>query len=453
MNFTTTERGNVVLVYLGFEYSRSRSFIGVVTLRCRQHYTTKCHANIMTKEDCTTIVRPPSKHSHDSCPQKIQANIAKNDMKIKMREVIATPQNVMGDTLRALSMDILAHLPKKSSIVRSLNNHRQIDSTPNPTGPDFVIPVKYLSFVLHDSGANDANRILAVGDRDLLLELDKDTIYGDGTFDKSPEIFYQLYTWHAKIGTSYPPCIYFLLRKKDTETYHRMFQILKDLLPRLSPIKILVDFEKACMTSARVSFPEADVKGCYFHLCQSLIRKVNSVGLKNAYESNINTKLMLKSLCALAFVPGSDVRNVFDIVAATFPDEESYNDILTYFLSTYIEGAVGRPPQFPIGCWNHVDAAAEQTPKTTNCCEGFHNALNAIFHCSHPSVWNLFDGLRRDAACHRLILANAQAGRSEVKKKKYVSLHQAVAMAVESYSINFGEEDKLKYLRRLANLQ
>jgi hypothetical protein len=68
--------------------------------------------------------------------------------------------------------------------------------------------------------------------------------------------------------------------------------------------------------------------------------------LKIEFETDINIKLKLKSLAALTFVPVHDVRSVFHELAATFQDEDSYNEVLTYFFSTYIEGAVGRDPQF-----------------------------------------------------------------------------------------------------------
>jgi len=65
----------------------------------------------------------------------------------------------------------------------------------------------------------------------------------------------------------------------------------------------------------------------------------------------------------------------------------------------------------------------------------------------------LLDGLGRDIACHRLTLANALSGRPEVVKKKYVSLSEAIAMAVQEYNLNASNDEKLKYLRWLANLQ
>ena len=124
--------------------------------------------------------------------------------------------------------------------------------------------------------------------------------------------------------------------------------------------------------------------------------------------------------------------------------------MLTYFFGTYIEGAAGRNPLFSIELWNHYDSALEKSPKTTNCCEGFHNALSSIFHCSHPSIWFLFDGLQRDIAYHSLTLANAEMGRPEIKRIKYQKLADSVSTIVQQYSTT---EDKIVYLRKLANLQ
>jgi len=175
-----------------------------------------------------------------------------------------------------VSKEIQAHMPKKSSITRKLNRVKKAggNHTPNPDTAQFKIPEEYMHMILHDSGEDDPNRILAIGEPNLLVELQKDTIFGDGTFDKVPKMFYQLYTWHAKIGNSYPPCIYFLLQNKTQDTYNRMFRILNHLLPNLSPQTILLDFEKACMSAAQIAFPGAEIKGCYFHLSQSLLRKI-----------------------------------------------------------------------------------------------------------------------------------------------------------------------------------
>lgn len=115
-----------------------------------------------------------------------------------------------------------------------------------------------------------------------------------------------------------------------------MLQMLKDLMPSLDPRKVLIDFEKACISAVNVVFSNTVIKGCYFHLCKSI---------------------SCKSLAALVFVPEIYVRLVFGALADTFPDDEKFNELLTYFFSTYIESAVGRDPQFPIRTWNHQESA------------------------------------------------------------------------------------------------
>ena len=51
-------------------------------------------------------------------------------------------------------------------------------------------------------------------------------------------------------------------------------------------------------------------------------------------------------------MPNNEVRAAFGILAGSFPDEDKFNEILTYF-STCIEGATGRDPKIPITVWNH----------------------------------------------------------------------------------------------------
>uniref|UniRef100_A0A0K0FC88 Integrase_SAM-like_N domain-containing protein n=1 Tax=Strongyloides venezuelensis TaxID=75913 RepID=A0A0K0FC88_STRVS len=102
-----------------------------------------------------------------------------------------------------------------------------------------------------------------------------------------------------------------------------MFRILMKLIPTMALEKILLNFEKATMNTAKHGFQEADIKGCYFHPSQSLIRKTNFVGFKSVFGSDIQVKLMLKSLLPLAFVPLKDVWKHFDLLSVTFPDEDA----------------------------------------------------------------------------------------------------------------------------------
>ena len=183
-------------------------------------------------------------------------------MKDKMTALSATNPNVIGEALTDVSSDILAYLPKKTSLQRFLRMYRNAE--PVPRLANFDISEVYSQFILHDSGANDSNRILVLGDKDVSRKLHADTLFGDGTFDKVPSMLYQLYTWHAQVGNSYIPCVYVLLQRKDQITYEKMFDILKLLVPDLNPTQILLDLEKASMKAAMTSTSTSWYKGLLF---------------------------------------------------------------------------------------------------------------------------------------------------------------------------------------------
>ena len=68
------------------------------------------------------------------------------------------------------------------------------------------------------------------------------------------------------------PLVFALLENKTQETYTRLFTTLNRIKP-LSPELWITDFEKAAINSIEFIFP-GTTRGCFFHLQQSLYRKV-----------------------------------------------------------------------------------------------------------------------------------------------------------------------------------
>ena len=155
--------------------------------------------------------------------------------------------------------------------------------------------------------------------------------YGDGTFKVVPELFFQLYTIHTNIGNNYPPCIYFLLPNKTEDTYQRMVATVKRLVPNDTPDIILPDFEVAVRNAFRDAFPNADVDGCFFHLTQSVVRKVAGLGLKYRYETDIQFAMLVKCLSCLSFVPLGEVEFRFNELVRLFPADNDVQNLFLYF--------------------------------------------------------------------------------------------------------------------------
>ena len=115
------------------------------------------------------------------------------------------------------------------------------------------------------------------------------------------------------------------------------------------PSRIVLDFEHAAVNALTSAFPESSIKGCYFHLCQAFLRKVNELGLKKAYEIKCELSLALRVIPALSFVPTDLVEQSFESLIEEIEHvvdrldlEQSLSDkigeLSSYFHRSYIKG-------------------------------------------------------------------------------------------------------------------
>ena len=72
-----------------------------------------------------------------------------------------------------------------------------------------------------------------------------------------------------------------MLPNKTGDTYRRLLSAVTVLIPEAEPDVILLDFEIAAMNAFRATFPNSTVTGCYFHLCQSVLKKTQELGLRD----------------------------------------------------------------------------------------------------------------------------------------------------------------------------
>ena len=175
--------------------------------------------------------------------------------------------------------------------------------------------------------------------------------------------------------------------------------------------RILLDFERPAVNAFTSAFPESSIKGCYFHLCQAFLRKINELGLKKAYENNCELSLALRLTPALSFVPTDLVEQSYESVieeiehvADRLDLEQSLSDkideLASYFQRSYIKGETigrnSRQPLFPMSLWNHSQEAAEGLIRTTNAVEGWHLGVTALFQGSHPSHYTFLNKIQMD---------------------------------------------------------
>jgi len=164
--------------------------------------------------------------------------------------------------------------------------------------------------------------------------------------------------------------VYCLLEQKTTSIYEKMFKIIIDkceeqnLFP--DPRFLHVDFEKAVITSASNIFGlELEIRGCFYHLCQSTFRKIQDLGLQTAYMNDDKFSHFCSMIDSLAFLPLERVHEGMDFLKQTSISEA--NELLSYFDTTYVNGS-------------HKRVGAGMNKKLRK--------INPLFL---PKTWNVFE--------------------------------------------------------------
>ena len=135
--------------------------------------------------------------------------------------------------------------------------------------------------------SEESERVIIFATQENLRSLDKcRTWYVDGTFDTAPSMFFQMF---AILGTAVQvsnsgtlqqvalPFVYALLKSKNGTAYSKVFEVVvskgRELGLAMQPQYVLSDFELAIINSAQNQL-NTTVKCCFFHLMQTLYRKI-----------------------------------------------------------------------------------------------------------------------------------------------------------------------------------
>lgn len=100
-------------------------------------------------------------------------------------------------------------------------------------------------------------------------------LFADGTLKTTPHpLFEQLYSIQADLGGSLVPLVFAILKNKDSATYARILTAVKRLAPGMNPSTITTDYETASIDAFHQAFPDAIMKGCWFHFAQCVWRRI-----------------------------------------------------------------------------------------------------------------------------------------------------------------------------------
>lgn len=425
--------------------------------RCERRQV--CNARLITNrnvENGINILKESGVHAH-------VANFAEKEVREVVQRIKRRagdrpnepPQSVVIEEMQGVrNEEVLSNLPQRMALVRMVNRRQVKNRPPMPRTLQelqilnpYDVTARDDRFLLYDSGRGDRDRVIVFcTDLGLLRLSQSDMLFVDGTFKTSPTMFVQIYTVHAIFMGHVFPFAYCLCRRKTKETYRIIFGTLKaeaaDRNYQLQPTTVLLDFEIGAMNAAREIFPGVIIKGCLFHLNQSIWRRVIALGLKGQYNDPDDETVRndVRRVMALAFVPEEDLREVFDWLKNRVDD--AVDDVVAYMEKVYVRGVPARgrrratPPLFPPTVWNVHNQVLADEARTTNVVEGWHSRFQRLINAHHPSVWKVLEYLKKEEQNNYTLMVQLQHGHVNIKypiNKTYAFNLRMVKTIVTNY--------------------
>lgn len=372
-DFVTSKRGGRVLLLEGHQYYQKKEYKnGSSYWRCVNW--PKCHG--------TTTVMLTENKIMKSTVHKCQKSIAKNEVRKAIsicetkvsedfKKTIPTVYREAVISLKDASDDTIKEFPSyknvKSNLYKKRNMAVGVKKTRYAIATDVEVPDIFQKFLLFDYKYRN-NRIIAFASdmsRDIISR--EKHFFGDGTFKTCPRPFLQLYTLHADVGSSEKetkimPVLYALLTNKKQSTYNLLFTLIKKSIPNWDPKKFTVDFEAAVMSTLEEKFPEASIKGCYYHFNRAIWKKAEQLKL----SKNKITRKHVALLTVLAHLPPEAVNDGFLYIMEDSPTDEAVTKFNDYFVKQWFENNLMKDKWCCYG----------ERHRTTNKLEGWHAMLN-----------------------------------------------------------------------------
>lgn len=491
----------------GFIYTRSRVQKGRTYWDCRKLRAGECNGRAITSEPNSegevVIFKDPGLEGHEHAPNREEAAADVVRQTIK-RKAASNPEQPPAQLLRTeltgVPQGVLSQLPDQPALSQAIRRTRRRNMPTNPTSlaafrelPDrFKATLLGENFLMFDSGYDaedeedsdieedegevDCGRVLVFGTRkNIELLCRSHTWFLDGTFKTSPNIFVQIFTVLGLVQRAGRPdeltalpFVYALLPSKTTDAYATVIRAVRDAsadfnVAQCHPGRIVTDFELSIINACREVYPQVPISCCFFHLGQSVYRKIQELGLQVPYNdpTDRTLKQFTHMMLSLAFVPISDIESVFDSLRAASP--AALHPLFEYFETTYVRGrrAARRvrgqrasvPPRYPPTLWNMYEPALNKQHRTNNTSEGWHNRFRIVVGRHHPDLYACLIEFQKEQAFSESCLADLALGKrtKAAPKKQWTVLQERIQDIARDYQTHKANGTVMDYLRTLGH--
>ncbi|XP_035663387.1 uncharacterized protein LOC118407075 [Branchiostoma floridae] len=439
---------------LGFAYTVRKRKVTVTYWECEKRPKDKsfrCNASVIERPPGSGVYRRgDNEHNHPpvvNCETniKIQAEVRAK----AVADVFKSAHSIVQETMLS-SVDEEApnpQLPKISNLIRMANRNREKLRPKDPTTMDFELNHDYVpaGFLRGDVWCGERRHLVFASDKQLTLLSKAKTWYCDGTFFVVRPPFSQLFSIHAfvKQGEDYKqvPLVFVLMSRREKGDYKKVFETVRDMLPRQPKVEnFVMDFEDGMWGAVRSVFPTCTRKGCGFHLTQAIYKKIQRLGLQPVYYEKGGAYEFMRKLMVLHFLPAQRIRGAFEEMRREV-QHPTLLELMEYMEREWLGNSV-----WSIDEWS----VYYQPVRTNNDLEGYHTRLNKKAQHS-LAFYLLVDLLHKEAQYVRLQVKMVSTNRlTRYQRKPYRVLQQQIFNLFDRF--HGGQMDTASFLRTVSRL-
>ncbi|XP_076082107.1 uncharacterized protein LOC143052855 isoform X2 [Mytilus galloprovincialis] len=338
----------------GFSYTVKSSTSKTVNWRCSvRNKKVWCKATVMQRGH--NFVLGSTDHIHASDPgitkrTKIRVGVLTE----ASRHAYKSADDIVDEQMREHVTEDDFNLPKPDNLTRAANRLYQKLRPAEPKDIDFEIDREYLAcdnFLVGDLTVDTARHVMFSTPTQQQILQKARRWYLDGTF--------------------------------------KVFERLKQVVPNLRVQAFCLDFESAAWSAIKTVFPTAEIKGCSFHWCQAVMRKVAKLGLKTAYDSKKSVHLFFRKLLALPYLPSDHIRPAFtEMLQTTATASPQIKQLMTYIQRTWFNNTVWTVQQWSVH---------RLSVRTNNDVEGWHRHFNGKAAHNHLHFYKIVLAFQQEA--------------------------------------------------------
>lgn len=130
------------------------------------------------------------------------------------------------------------------------------------------------------------------------------------------------------------PLAFCLMQDKKKSSYTAIFKFIRDEY-KFNITDAMVDFELGLKNALLETYPDAKLRGCWFHFAQALVRQLHKMPSKIRYRPDI--KDQIRKLIALPLLPDDKIKEAYHLIKNEIISRplnnarEHFKDFFVYF--------------------------------------------------------------------------------------------------------------------------